>query len=183
MVDPDQVAVPTLLTQVLREQLASIRSLSERIDALEQHIGLWQRGDTACQRISAIPGIGPLTSTAVVATVGNVNDFRFAREFAAFFGLVPRQSGTGGRVKLLGISKRGDPYVRTLLVHAARAVLLAQTRGGREPDPWLKQLLSRRPWNIVLVALANKMARTIWALLAHGRVYDVRWTGTRSCPN
>ena len=179
LADDAIVAVPKLLAEVLREQLSGIRSLSERIDALERQIGLWQRREAECRRISAIPGVGPLTATAVVATIGNANDFRSGRELAAFFGLVPRQSGTGGRVKLLGISKRGDPYVRTLLIHAARAVLSAQTRGGREPDPWIKQLLARRPWNIVLIALANKMARTIWALLAHTRTYDSRWAEAR----
>jgi transposase len=90
-------------------------------------------------------------------------------------GLVPRQSGTGGRVKLLGISKRGDPYLRTLLIHGARTVLTQQSRAGRTLDPWLKGLLSRRPKNVAIVALANKMARTIWALMAHGRVFDCNW--------
>ncbi len=182
LADDEQVAVPRLLTGVLQEQLSAIQSISERIGALERRISLWQKQESACQRISAIPGVGPLTATAIVATVGNANDFRSGRELAAFFGLVPRQSGTGGRVKLLGISKRGDPYVRTLLVHAARSVMSAQTRNGRVPDPWIKQLLTRRPWNIVLIALANKLARTIWALLAHGRVYDDRWTEVRRCP-
>ena len=150
LADDDQVAVPKPLAEVMGKQLSSIQSLSERIDALERRIGLWQRGDVECQRISAIPGVGPLSATAVIATIGNANGFRSGRELAAFFGLVPRQSGTGGRVKLLGISKRGDPYVRTLLIHAARSVLVAQTRNGREPDPWVKQLLGRRPWNVVL---------------------------------
>jgi transposase len=150
LADDDQVAVPKPLAEVMGKQLSSIQSLSERIDALERRIGLWQRGDVECQRISAIPGVGPLSATAVIATIGNANGFRSGRELAAFFGLVPRQSGTGGRVKLLGISKRGDPYVRTLLIHAARSVLVAQTRNGRELDPWVKQLLGRRPWNVVL---------------------------------
>jgi transposase len=150
LADDDQMAVPKPLAEVMGKQLSSIQSLSERIDALERRIGLWQRGDVECQRISAIPGVGPLSATAVIATIGNANGFRSGRELAAFFGLVPRQSGTGGRVKLLGISKRGDPYVRTLLIHAARSVLVAQTRNGRELDPWVKQLLGRRPWNVVL---------------------------------
>ena len=89
--------------------------------------------------------------------------------------MVPRQSGTGGRVQLLGISKRGDPYLRTLLIHGARTVLLQQSRAG-ELDPWLKGLLSRRPKNVAIVALANKMARTIWALLAYGREFDRGWS-------
>jgi len=90
--------------------------------------------------------------------------------------LVPRQSGTGGRIRLLGISKRGDPYLRTLLIHGARAVLRQQSRADRTLDPWLKGLLARRPKNVASVALANKMARTIWALLAHGRAFDRSWS-------
>ena len=115
----------------------------------------------------AIPGVGSLTATAVVASVADARQFRSARQFAAYLGLVPRQSGTGGRVKLLGISKRGDTYLRTLLIQGARSVLLSQSRRGRSVDPWLAELLERRPNNVVVVALANKMARTIWALLAH----------------
>ena len=115
-----------------------------------------------------IPGVGLLTATAAVATMGDARVFKSGREFAAFLGLVPRQSGTGGRVKLLGISKRGDVYLRTLLIHGARSVIGNQ----KEHASWLTKLLSRRPRNAVVVALANKMARTIWALLAHDRRYD-----------
>jgi transposase len=118
---------------------------------------------------------GLLSATAVVATVGDARSFRSGREFAAFLGLVPRQSGTGGRVKLLGISKRGDPYLRTLLIHGARSVLTQQARTNCQPDPWLNALLARRPKNVAIVALANKMARTIWALMAHGRAFDRGW--------
>jgi transposase len=99
---------------------------------------------------------------------------------AAFVGLVPRQSGTGGRVKLLGISKRGDRYLRTLLIHGARTVLSWQRQPGRQLDPWLKGLLARRAPNVVIVALANKMARTIWALLAHGRTYQRGYSGAQA---
>ena len=125
----------------------------------------------------AIPGVGPLTATAVVASVADARQFRSARQFAAYLGLVPRQSGTGGRVKLLGISKRGDTYLRTLLIQGARSVLLSQSRRGRSVDPWLGELLQRRPSHVVVVALANKMARTIWALLAQDRTFDAGWVG------
>jgi len=113
-----------------------------------------------------VPGVGLLTATAAVATIGDARAFKSAREFAAFLGLVPRQSGTGGRVKLFGISKRGDVYLRTLLIHGARSVITHGKRHG----PWLEKLLARRPINTAAVALANKMARTIWALLAHDRM-------------
>ena len=167
--------VPTLLRSELLEQLAALRTATARIDALEKQLASWQRTEPDCQRLMAIPGVGPLTATAVVASVADARQFRSARQFAAYLGLVPRQSGTGGRVKLLGISKRGDPYLRTLLVQGARSVLLSQSRRGRSVDPWLAELLERRPNNVVVVALANKMARTIWALLAHQRTFDAHW--------
>jgi transposase len=149
---------------------------------LEVRIGAWQPREHECQRIAAIPGVGRLAATAVVATVGDARSFRSGRELAAFLGLVPRQSGTGGRVQLLGISKRGDPYLRTLLIHGARTVLNQQSRADRTLDPWLKGLLSRRPKNVAIVALANKMARTIWAGLAHGRAFDRGWCSARPMP-
>jgi transposase len=164
--------VPALLRPALLEQIEQVRALSEQIKALERQIGAWQRRAEDCQRIGAIPGVGVLTATAAIATMGDARTFRSGREFAAFVGLVPRQSGTGGRVKLLGISKRGDSYLRTLLIHGARTVLNWQRRPGRRLDPWLQGLLARRTPNVVVVALANKMARTIWALLAHGRTFQ-----------
>jgi transposase len=167
--------VPALLRAELLGQLEGLRALTSRITELERQIGSWQRQESECQRIAEIPGVGRLSATAVVATVGDARSFRSGREFAAFLGLVPRQSGTGGRVKLLGISKRGDPYLRTLLIHGARAVLNGQNRAGRPPDPWLHALLARRPQNVAIVALANKMARTIWALMAHERAFDRDW--------
>jgi transposase len=167
--------VPELVRRELMTQLEGLRTLTTRISELERQIGSWQRRESECQRIAAVPGVGKLTATAVVATVGDARTFRSGREFAAFLGLVPRQSGTGGRVKLLGISKRGDPYLRTLLIHGARTVLNQQSRADRMLDPWLRGLLSRRPKNVAIVALANKMARTIWALLAHGRVFERSW--------
>jgi transposase len=175
LADETRSPVPELMRRELLMQLEHIRALTGRIAELERQIGSWQRRDSECQRIAAIPGVGRLTATAVVATVGDIRTFRSGRGFAAFLGLVPRQSGTGGRVKLLGMSKRGDPYLRTLLIHGARGVLNQQTRADRTLDPWLKELLGRRPKNVAIVALANKMARTIWALLAHGRVFDRRW--------
>ncbi len=175
LADEARCPVPTLLRTELLEQLAGLRALTNRIAELEQQIGSWLRREVECRRIAAVPGVGRLSATAVIATVGDARTFRSGREFAAFLGLVPRQSGTGGRVKLLGISKRGDPYLRTLLIHGARSVLIQQCRAGRSPDPWLKALLMRRPKNVAIVALANKMARTIWALMAHGRAYDRGW--------
>jgi transposase len=172
LADHENCPVPCMLRETLLDQVQQIRALSDRIKVLERQIGTWQCRTPLCERVAEVPGVGSLTATAVVATIGDARYFRSGREFAAFLGLVPRQSGTGGKIKLLGISKRGDRYVRTLLIHGARAVLSSQDRGGRTPDPWLKALLARRSHNVVVVALANKMARTIWALLAHGRTYQ-----------
>jgi len=172
-----ETAVPAILREALLEQIQQIRTLSEQIKVLERQIGAWERRTEQCRRIAAIPGVGLLTATAAVATMGQASSFKSGREFAAFVGLVPRQSGTGGRVKLLGISKRGDRYLRTLLIHGARSVLNWQRQPGHELDPWLKGLLSRRAPNVVAVALANKMARTIWALLAHSRTYQRGYAG------
>ena len=131
-------------------------------------IRLWHRGNADSKRITEIPGVGVLTATAVVAAMGDPSAFRSGREFAAWLGLVPRHEGTGGRVRMLGISKRGDRYLRTLLIHGARAVLTT----SKAPPEWAVRMAERRPPNVVTVALANKTARTIWALLAHDRAYQ-----------
>jgi len=177
LADGERCPIPALLRGPLQGQIQQIRSLGEQIQAIERQIATWQRRDEQCQRIKDIPGVGLLTATAVIATVGEARVFRSGREFAAFLGLVPRQSGTGGRVKLLGISKRGDCYLRTLLIHGARAVVASQRRSAEGPNPWLEGLLARRAQNVAIVALANKMARVIWALLAHGRTYQKSYRG------
>ena len=145
--------------------------LDREIGEIEQRIKLWHRGNAARQRIAETPGVGVLTVTAVVAAMGDPAAFRSGREFAVWLGLVPRHKGTGGRVRLLGISKRGDRYLRTLLIHGARAVL---TR-SKAPPHWALRLAERRPPNVVTVALANKTARTIWALLTHDRAYQANF--------
>jgi transposase len=175
LADASRVEIPDLIRGELQQQLQGLRELTGRIEQLERSIGAYRAQDEQCRRIEAIPGVGPLSSTAIMASIGNARTFRSGREFAAFLGLVPRQSGTGGRVRLLGISKRGDPYLRTLLIHGARAVVNHSSRPGRTMPSWLRELLSRRPKNVAIVALANKIARTIWALLAHERTFDNRW--------
>ncbi|MDR2012152.1 MAG: IS110 family transposase [Rhodanobacter sp.] len=160
--------LPALLIDTLREQFARIGKLDEEVAEIERRLRDWHRRDDVCQRIAEIPGVGMLTATAVVATMGDANAFKSGREFATWLGLVSRQTGTGGRVKLLGISKRGDTYVRTLLIHGARCVLA----NSKSPPEWTSNLARRRPLNVAVVALANKMARTLWALLAHERRYQ-----------
>ena len=123
-------------------------------------------------RLEEIPGIGPITASALVATIGDARSFKNARQLAAWLGLVPRQHSSGGKPVLLGISKRDDTYLRTLLIHGARAVLRVAERKVGHAQSWLGQVLGRRHKNVAAVALANKNARTVWALLAHGRNYQ-----------
>ena len=159
--------LPAMLLDSLQDQLSRLHALDEQIARIEQRILNWRRHDDACLRISEIPGVGVLTATAAVSVIGQARTFRSGREFAAYLGLVPRQNGSGGKIKLGGISKRGDVYLRTLLIHGARSVISS----SKHLPEHLRQMLSRRPTNVVAVALANKMARTIWALLAYGRTY------------
>jgi transposase len=160
--------LPAMVIDTLREQYARVSELDEQISEIERRLRHWQRNDLATQRIAAIPGVGLLSAPAAIAAMGDAKAFKSGREFAAWLGLVPRQTGTGGRVRLLGISKRGDKYLRTLLIHGARSVL---THSNAPPE-WLTELLKRRPKNVAVVAMANKMARTIWALTAHERAYQ-----------
>lgn len=160
--------LPVVLIETLREQYARIGKLDEEVAQIERRLQEWHKQDAACRRIAEIPGVGLLTATAAVATMGDPKAFQSGREFAAWLGLVPRQTGTGGRVKLLGISKRGDRYLRTLLIHGARSVLA----NSKTLPVWARHLAQRRPVNVAVVAMANKTARTLWALLAHERAYQ-----------
>ena len=159
--------LPAMVLDTLREQWARLDRLDEEIDEIERRLAQWHRHNPASRRIAEIPGVGMLTATATVAAMGDPASFRSGREFAAWLGLVPRHRGTGGRVRTLGISKRGDRYLRTLLIHGARTAL----SNSKAPPEWALRLAERRPANVATVALANKMARTIWALLAHERDY------------
>lgn len=167
--------LPALLIDTLREQWEELDRLDERIARIEKRLQAWMQEDHDAQLIAKIPGVGLLTATAAIATMGNTKAFRSGREFAAWIGLVPAQTGTGGKVRLLGISKRGDPYLRMLLIHGARSILYHT----KEPSTWLQGISQRRPSNVVTVALANKMARVIWAVLAHERTYDRDYVSTR----
>ena len=160
--------LPAMVVDTLREQWARVIRLDEEIGEMERRLALWHKNNAASRRIAAIPGVGVLSATAAVAAMGDPGAFKSGREFAAWLGLVPRHIGTGGRVRMLGISKRGDSYLRTLLIHGARSVLT----NAKAPPDWALRLAERRPANVVTVALANKMARTIWALLAHDRAYQ-----------
>jgi transposase len=149
---------------------AQLEALQTMIGSIEKRIMAQHRSDQESQRLETIPGIGVVGASAIAATVADPKVFRSGRDFAAWIGLVPRQDSTGGKHKLGPISKQGDRYLRRILVLGAHSVL---RRAMQNPEkyPWLTQLLARRPFKVVAVALANKMARTAWALLAHGGTY------------
>ncbi len=147
------------------KQLESdVERVSHEIDSIAEH-------DAACQRLRQIPGIGPLVSTATVAAIGNGAAFRKGREFAAWLGLVPRQHSTGGKARLMGISKRGSVYLRRMFIHGARAVLLIVKYDTGRLGQWARELSLRAPRNKVIVAVANKLARIAWAVLSSGNEY------------
>ena len=170
----DKVSLDSLVRSLILDLHDELMAADDRVRAYDQRIKQLCKMSEACQRLARIEGIGPLTATALVAAAGNATSFRNGRQFAAWLGLVPRHQSSGGRTRLLGISKRGDRYIRTLLIHGARSAL---GRVGHKKDPrsrWLLKLCGRRPCNIAAVALANKNARIAWALLRHGEAYDQR---------
>jgi transposase len=175
MVELEEI-VPGMLFEAAKEQLKRLDETEADVQNIERRIKDWQKQQAACRKIAEIPGVGMLTATALVATMGEADSFKSGREFAAFVGLVPRQNGTGGKIKLLGISKRGDSYLRTLLIHGARAVIF----NAKDKGAWSEALLQRRPTNVAIVAMANKMARTAWAILAHDREYQKGYVSQES---
>jgi transposase len=146
----------------LREQLVDT---DKRVSDYGDKIQILHRGSEVSQRLAGIPGIGPITATALMASLGDGKAFSSARQVAAWLGLVPKQASSGGKPKLLGISKRGDVYLRTLLIHGARAVVKAAAKKDDSQSRWVNDLVKRRNHNIAAVAVANKNARVVWALL------------------
>ncbi|RWM64902.1 MAG: IS110 family transposase, partial [Mesorhizobium sp.] len=163
LADPDFMAgrIRRLLAEMREEWL----DLDRRIEALDREFVELARNDAAARRLTSIPGIGVLNATALVAAVGDGSSFARARDLGAWLGLVPRQHTTGGKPRLLGISKRGNKYLRTLLIHGARAALPSLARSQTLLGAWLRSLLVRRHRNTVVVALANKLARIAWVIL------------------
>jgi transposase len=159
------------LRLLLAQLKAELEQLDTRVGEADAVIQKTVCDNEACQRLVKIPGIGPVTATAVIAAIGNGAAFRKGREFAAWMGVVPREHSTGGKQKLLGISKRGNSYLRRLFVQGARAVLKQRTKQAPGLKAWLEQLTSRTHYNVAGVALANKMARMAWAVLATGEAY------------
>ncbi len=162
-------AVVRLLLQQLLEHF---KEIDTQVKKLEKQIRVWSRQDEQARRIEQIPGIGPITASAVVASLGDVSLFEDGRQVSAWLGLVPRQHSSGGKTVLLGITKRGDSYLRVLFIQGARAAIQAAQRSAEGPPAWLAKLLARKHPNVAAVALASRNARTVWALLAHKRDYD-----------
>jgi transposase len=171
--DEEDDRVPALARGALSTLAGQWRDLQVRIKDIEDKILAWHRADAASRRLASVPGVGPITASAIAATVSDPSCFRSGREFAAWLGLVPRQNSSGGKQRLGGISKQGDRYLRRLLVIGATAVIrYARTKTAAD-SRWLNQLLDRRCPRIASVALANKTARIAWAILARGEVYRV----------
>lgn len=162
--------LPGAFRLLVQRLLDHLDVLQTQIEELDGRIHAWHRANADSQKLEHIPGIGPITASALVASVGDAAQFSCGRELSAWMGLVPRQHSSGGKERLLGISKRGDVYLRTLLIHGARALVrLAQLHPERYK--WLSALIGRSNANVAAVALANKNARIAWAVLARGRPY------------
>ena len=162
--------LPGVFRMLLQRLGEHLKELDRQVGELEVQIQTWHRENEASRKLARIPGIGPITASALVASIGEATSFENSRQLAAWLGVVPRQHSTGGKQMLLGISKRGDTYLRTLLIHGARAVVRVCERKP-ETDTWLRRLMGRRNKNVAAVALANKNARIAWALLRHDREY------------
>jgi transposase len=163
-------ALSALLVELLRALSEELAGLTQRIEALDRRLEEISRDIEPCARLLSIPGVGYLTATAMFAAVGNGAEFKNGRHLAAWLGLVPRQFTTGGKPKLLGISKRGDAYLRKLLIHGARAVLISRNDLGA-PQRWARRVASRSCTNKAAVALANKNTRIAWKLLRSGESF------------
>jgi transposase len=158
---------------LLEDMRSRWQELDRRIAAFDAEFTAMARTDDRARRLTGIPGIGALNATALVAAVGSAATFDKGRDLAAWLGLVPRQATTGGRPKLLGITKRGSRYLRKMLIQGARSAMPSLAKSNTAVGSWLRALLARAHPNVAVVALAAKMARTVWALLHHGRTYQV----------
>jgi transposase len=167
----DASVLPDLARSALLRLADQLGLLGAEIHALDRQLLAWHRQDQASQRLATIPGVGIITATALSATVVDPLAFRSGREFAAFLGLVPRQNSSGGKDRLGRITKKGDGYLRKLLVVGATSVIRRSRTGALSAAPWIRSLLERRPARVVTVAMANKTARIAWAVLTRGEVY------------
>ena len=169
--DPSDIRLPDLARACLAALGAQLRMLKAQILAFDQRIMAWHRSNEMSKQLDEIPGVGPALATALVASVADPKAFRSARHFSAWVGLVPKQHSSGGKDKLGSISKQGDRYLRSLFTAGALAVIrYAKIRGTRH-RPWLAAMLARRPTKVAAIALANKIARMAWAMMARGERY------------
>ncbi len=172
LLDEHRSALPVGMTTLLTRLYEQIQRLNREIHDLETDLAQQVKEADAGQRLLSIPGIGPITASALLAETGDASQYRHGRDFAASLGLVPRQYSTGGRSTLLGISKRGNKHIRRLLVLGARSIIMRIDKRDDALGPWVRELLLRRHSNVVACALANKLARIAWAILAKGGCYD-----------
>ena len=168
--DPDDDRLPPVARSCLEALARQFLSLDQEIAAAEKHIHAWHRSNETSRRLEAIPGIGRITASALAASVSDPAVFRSGRELAAWIGLVPKQNSTGGKQRLGRICKQGDPYLRWLLVAGALSVIRHAKRRGAA-SPWLAEIIARKPTKVAAVALANKNARRVWAILMGGEAY------------
>lgn len=169
LVGVEKARIPPLALASLRCLAAQIEAVETQIDELEALIMEWHKGNGPSQRLAKIPGVGPITASAVVATIGDASNFTSARHLASALGLTPRQNSSGGKARQGGISKAGNTYLRRLLFIGAIAVI--RSKRAQEAESWLARLLERRPAKVVAIAIANKTARIIWAMLRRGEAY------------
>lgn len=161
----------SLTREIVAEQAQRVYDLDQRIKAYDDRIKYCFDAIEACQRLATVPGVGPMVATALVAAVGDAHDFKNGRHLAAWLGLVPRQHSSGERHRLLGISKRGNTYLRTLLIHGARSILQRCDSRSDALGAWMRKLKDNRGFNRACVAIANKNARIVWAIMAKGGTY------------
>jgi transposase len=167
--------LPGIFRQLIDRLGSNLKELDRQVKELEVQIQTWHRNSVDSKKLAQIPGIGPISASALVASIGDAKNFKDGRQLAAWLGLVPRQHSTGGKPTLLGISKRGDSYLRTLLIHGARSVVRVVEQQANHANQWLAGLMRRRNKNVAAVALANKNARIIWALLTQNREYSAAY--------
>jgi transposase len=172
--EADQAQLTPCSRELFQQLYEEFLALEKRLVYYDEKLAAIGQAHPECQRLQTIPGIGPVTATALIAAIGEATQFKNGRQLAAWLGLVPREHSTGGKPRLLGISKRGDVYLRTLLVHGARATLRWIETKSDDRSRWLRALIARRGKNRAAVALANKNARIVWALLVHHQEYRVR---------
>jgi transposase len=173
--------LPRLMRPLLQRLGAQLQVLAQQVRDVEREIVQWHRDNPRSRKLEHIPGVGPLTASAYVAALGDPHHFKNARQVPAWLGMVPRHEGTGGKVRLGSISKRGDAYLRTLFIHGARSVISRIEANSDQSDTWLKRLVRRNP-NIAALALAAKNARIAWALLAHERSYELDYHAVLARP-